>query len=346
MFALRSDLRNYLIALAAVTTAVVLRFAIDPVLDENLPYYVFYFAVLAAALVGGLGPGLAALITAFVCATYFFAYPRYSLEIFDKEDLLGAFRFASLGLLLTMLGHWGRERRRAWQLRMDAKESDLTRARQEKESTQHLLASIGDGLITVDVHGKVTFMNQVAEQLSGWKQDEAKGLPMEQVFPLVDEFTRTPVANPALRALELGTTAVLPENVALIARDGTERAIDDSGSPIRDAHGTLIGSVLIFRDITERRKRSRVAAATDFTVAGLSLHPMDDRTFRIVRQEREDLELACRIWIEREWSLNEQAVRMVALRGFNLIIRQERTEVQPDGGTAVYFSVVYERLSA
>ena len=127
MLSLRNDLLNYAFALAAVLAAAVFRFAIDPVLDDNLPYYVFYFAVLAAAIWGGIGPGLTALALAFLGASYLFAYPRYSLEIMDKEDILGAFRFVSIGLLLILLGHWGRTKRRDWQLNMDAKERGFFR---------------------------------------------------------------------------------------------------------------------------------------------------------------------------------------------------------------------------
>ncbi|HEX2616965.1 MAG TPA: DUF4118 domain-containing protein [Flavobacteriales bacterium] len=340
----RSYLLNYVVALFAVLVALMLRFLMDPVLGDHLPYHAFYFAIAAVAAWRGLGPGLVALAIAFVMGNYFFANPRYTLDLFDEANLLGTFRFVSVGLLVAVLGHWGRVRGIQHRLRMDAQEHDLARTQQERARTQQLLASIGDGLITVDLHGRVTFMNQVAEQLCGWTAESAKGLPLEQVFPLIDTGTRAPVKNPALHALEQGVITLLPDNVSLITRDGTERAIDDSGAPIRDEQGHMTGSVLIFRDITERRKLEAISSRTSFTLGGLYLHALDDMRQRLSTEEREQLELACRAWIAREWRPNEHAVRLVALRGFNLILRQERSELGESGLPVLFFSVAYERL--
>jgi len=130
----------------------------------------------------------------------------------------------------------------------------------QKEHLRTTLESIGDGVISTDANGGVTYLNKVAESLTGWTNDAAAGLPLTQVFHIVDETTREPVANPALRALEEGVVVVPANHTVLIAKDGLERPIDDNASPIRCADGELVGCVLVFRDVTER-KREAVAEA-------------------------------------------------------------------------------------
>ncbi len=103
------------------------------------------------------------------------------------------------------------------------------------------LASIGDAVISTDAEGRVTFMNGVAEALTGWPQAEAVGRPLPDVFHIVNERTRQPVENPALRALREGTIVGLANHTVLIARDGTERPIDDSAAPMRDEAGARSG---------------------------------------------------------------------------------------------------------
>src|SRR5581483_1456228 len=107
----------------------------------------------------------------------------------------------------------------------------------------------------------------VAESLTGWPQQKAVGQPLDAVFRIVNEHTRKPVENPVVRVLAEGKVVGLANHTVLIARDGTERPIDDSAAPIRDAGGVLRGVVLIFRDITERRKaevvRSRLAVIVE-----------------------------------------------------------------------------------
>jgi PAS domain S-box-containing protein len=120
------------------------------------------------------------------------------------------------------------------------------------------LASIGDGVITTDPHGTITFLNPVAEALTGWTHEQAVGHALERIFVIVNEDTREKVENPALRALRDGLIVGLANHTLLIARDGTERPIDDSAAPIRSETGEVGGAVLVFRDITERRRQERL----------------------------------------------------------------------------------------
>lgn len=119
------------------------------------------------------------------------------------------------------------------------------------------LSSIGDGVITTDRHGRVTFLNPVAQTLTGWTQEQAVGHALEKVFHIVNEDTRAEVENPALRALRDGLVVGLANHTILISRDGVERPIDDSAAPIRRNDGETAGAVLVFRDITERRNAER-----------------------------------------------------------------------------------------
>jgi PAS domain S-box-containing protein len=128
---------------------------------------------------------------------------------------------------------------------------------EQREWLRVTLSSIGDAVITTDTKGCVTFLNPVASELTGWTLEEAAGVAIESVFKIYNEETRQPVENPATRALGEGAVIALASHTLLIAKDGLERPIDNSAAPIRDASGEIAGVVLIFRDITERRKSER-----------------------------------------------------------------------------------------
>ena len=119
------------------------------------------------------------------------------------------------------------------------------------------LACIGDAVITTDVDGRVTFLNPLAESLTGWTLAAAIGCPLDAVIRLVNEGTREAVETPSLRALSEGRTATLTSDSILIAKDGSEYSISDSAALIRNEHGEVAGIVMIFRDITERRETER-----------------------------------------------------------------------------------------
>ncbi len=174
---------------------------------------------------------------------------------------------------------------------------------EQRERLRTTLASIGDAVLSTDLDGRVTNMNAVAERLTGWKNREALGQPLEAVFRIVNETTRQPAANPASRALAEGVIVGLANHTVLIAKDGTERPIDDSAAPIRCQDGEIVGCVLVFRDVTERRKAERLLETSeaqsravietsldcivtiDHHSRVLEFNPAAERTFGYTRQE-------------------------------------------------------------
>ncbi len=119
------------------------------------------------------------------------------------------------------------------------------------------LSSIGDAVITTDSEGRVAFLNPVAESVTGWTLQDAVGQPIDNVFAIIDEASRQPVQNPAVLALQEGRTFKLASPCLLITKDGTEVPFDDSAAPIRNEKQEISGVVLIFRDISQRRKTER-----------------------------------------------------------------------------------------
>ncbi|MEO6402191.1 MAG: PAS domain S-box protein, partial [Vicinamibacteria bacterium] len=145
----------------------------------------------------------------------------------------------------------------------------VQRRRAEEQEHAHrewlrvTLASIGDGVIATDTECRVTFLNAVAQELTGWTQADAEGKKLEAVFVILNERTRQPVENPVERVLREGVVVGLGNHTILIARDGTQRPIDDSAAPIRDAAGKMRGAVLIFRDVAHQRQAERELRASE-----------------------------------------------------------------------------------
>ena len=122
------------------------------------------------------------------------------------------------------------------------------------------LASIGDAVIVTDLQGRATFLNGEAERLTGWTSREAEGHPLADVFHIINEQTRQPVEDPVEKVLRLGTVMGLANHTILIAKDGRETPIDDSGAPIRHSDGAVQGVVLVFRDFTEQKQTEKSLA--------------------------------------------------------------------------------------
>jgi PAS domain S-box-containing protein len=155
---------------------------------------------------------------------------------------------AFLGMTLTLTA--------AWLFRRDQRNRETAHAQlyEQKEWFSTTLASIGDAVMVTDPAAKVVFMNEMAQSLTGWSMAQAGGHPMAEVFEIVNESTRAPAVNPVDRVIATGLVQGLANHTVLLARDGREYPIDDSAAPIRGLDGQLRGVVIVFRDITERKR--------------------------------------------------------------------------------------------
>lgn len=165
-------------------------------------------------------------------------------------------------------------------------QEQILRAREQWLTTT--LKSIGDAVITTDKHGQITFMNPVAEHLTGWKQFESIGQEISQVFRILDERTRDVLENPVAIALSEGKTVGIGEHALLITKDQTEIPIDDSVAPIKDELGQIIGAVLVFHDIIERKQFETELATLN---QALELK-VQERTQELESRQREFVALA------------------------------------------------------
>lgn len=136
----------------------------------------------------------------------------------------------------------------------------------EQERAQVTLDCIADGVICTDFHGNISFLNPVAERMTGFTLEEAIGKPMGESFKIIDAITRETAPNPMAKAAKLNKVGALPVNCILISRDGHEVFIEDSVAPIHDRFGMVDGSVLVFRDVTVARAlAARVARSLNTT---------------------------------------------------------------------------------
>ena len=145
---------------------------------------------------------------------------------------------------------------------------DIRPQKHAEEQFRLTLASIGDGVIATDVHGNVTFMNSVAESLVGWSSAEAKGRALDEVFCIFNEDTGRVLESPVSRVLREGRTCGLANHTRVRSRDGRERPIDDAAAPIRNCGGGIIGVVLVFRDVSDRRAAQLAAVRLAAIVEG------------------------------------------------------------------------------
>ena len=230
---------GYAIALTALAAAVLLRSLLDPLMGDSLPLVTLFGAVAAAVSLSGYRPAILVTILGYLACHYLFIEPRGTFS-FDTPNAVGLIAYLFTCSLIIVIG--------------EAMRTARARATARGELLRVTLGSIGDAVITTDTEGRVTYMNEVAQALTGWTHDQAIGQPLERVFRIINEDTRETVENPATRALRQGVVVGLANHTLLVGRDGVERPIDDSAAPIKDEAGSVSGCVLIFRDISERRR--------------------------------------------------------------------------------------------
>ncbi|MBI4904003.1 MAG: PAS domain S-box protein, partial [Acidobacteria bacterium] len=244
---------RYGAAVLATIAAVLLRMALTPLVGATaVPFITFFPAVLIAAWFGGFRPAVLSIVLSTLAADYLFIPPVKSLVMPNAGDQITLLIFVVVGFGMALLSD---AQRRAVERAKRAENSE----RVERQRFETTLASIGDAVIATDSQRRVTFANKVALSLVGWPEDEMLAKPLDEVFCIVNEYTRAAVESPVAKVLREGAIVGLANHTVLLARDGTEVPIDDSAAPIRDGSGTIAGTVLVFRDITERRRAERIS---------------------------------------------------------------------------------------
>ena len=233
----------YALAIGVLAAAVLLRYLLDPWMGDTLPLVTLFGAVAAAVWVGGYRPAVVVCVVGYLACDYLFIVPRGQLGLNDAEKVIGLLAYLFTCTLIIGIGE---SERRA-----------QMRASQQRELLRVTVGSIGDAVITTDVQGRVTYLNAVAESLTGWTRADAVAQPLDTVFRIVNEDTREPVENPATKALREGVIVGLANHTVLLHKGGGECPIDDSAAPIRDERGDVSGCVLIFRDVTAQRRMQR-----------------------------------------------------------------------------------------
>ena len=156
---------------------------------------------------------------------------------------------------------------------------------EERERAQVTLHSIGEAVISTDAEGYVEYLNPVAEMMTGYTVDEAKGKPLEHVFCIINEETREPVDDPATRCLQEGKVTGLANHTVLVSESGIEYAIQDSAAPIQGLDGEILGVVLVFSDVTEARRLTKqisYQASHDMLTGLINRHEFENRLKRVL----------------------------------------------------------------
>jgi PAS domain S-box-containing protein len=159
------------------------------------------------------------------------------------------------------------KRIRFYAVNIDARKQAENDLKENEKLWSTTVSSIGDAVITTDLNGKITFLNNAAERITGWSLDEASGKSLEEVFKIINEQTRSRDENPVDKVLKEGNIVGLANHTLLMTKDGQEVPIDDSGAPIRNKEGDTTGVVLVFRDIAQRRKAEAQIALQAFMIA-------------------------------------------------------------------------------
>jgi PAS domain S-box-containing protein len=231
---------RYGVACANAAVAVGVRGLFTPLWGNDLPFLTLFPAVLLSAWYGGLGPGLVTTALCTTAASYFWLRPYDSLLPVFLADWIGLGFAVAVNVLIAWLTASLQQTREA--------------EREQYERFHVTLASIGDGVIITNLRGEVTFVNHVAEEVTGWAAADCLGKPLSEVFPIMNEETRQSVENPVATVLRTGVVVGLANHTLLCTRDGRELFINHNAAPIRDRQGRILGVVLTFRDITAQKR--------------------------------------------------------------------------------------------
>jgi PAS domain S-box-containing protein len=339
----------YVIAVAGTGAVAAVRSVTHGNLEILLASLLFIFSVLFSAILGGWKPGLLATLLCVGTSIFFFTKPYYTFRVEDTGDIVVLLTYVVGGLAISLLceglrSAWGRVEQR--QKRLEKEIAERRRAelseQAQAERLRVTLASIGDAVITTDAQGRVTYLNRIAESLTGWSNQEASGQPLETIFQIINEQSRKSVENPVQRALREGRVVGLANHTVLVARNHAERPIDDSAAPILDKNGAIVGVVMIFRDVSDSRRAEQVLKEADrrkdeflATLAHELRNPLAPirNALEVIRIAGDDQQAVCQARGTMERQL-EQMIRLVddlldvarITRG-TIELRKERVDV-------------------
>jgi signal transduction histidine kinase len=241
-------IRPYLAATGITALATLVRAGLAPVVGNGFPLLAYWPAVEVVAYFFGFRPALYAIGLSILCGRYFFMLPLHPFLFPPPDEVVGASMFAiftaSVAMFMESLRlarHQAESSAALAEERLKALEEEMAARRRERYWAESVLASIGDGVIAADSAGAVTYVNEVAEQLTGWSQKEAANQPVDRVFYTIEQ-------NP---------------HPLLAATDGRMIPIEHNTSTIRDAHEQELGKVVTFRDVTDRRKAQEALEASE-----------------------------------------------------------------------------------
>jgi PAS domain S-box-containing protein len=235
---------RYGIAVLGVAAATIVRMLLTPVLGARLPFTTYFVVAITVAIFLGIGPSLLTIALGGILGTVLFIVPARLSGNSGLIQLLPYF-VVSVGLsfLIKVIQD---ARRRAEQAAIDLVES--------RERLATILASIADAVIATDLEGRVTFMNGVAQKLTGFSEQDAAGKQISELFTIIDPDSREPIDDPVSRVLHDELTNGPATQSLLIAKNGSETPIEDNSTSIKAGNGKATGVVLVFRDITQRKQ--------------------------------------------------------------------------------------------
>jgi PAS domain S-box-containing protein len=240
---------RYALAVACAVCGLLIRLPLNHVLEARVPYITFFLATAVSASYGGLGPGIVTSILGALLAVLYIVPLSGRMISRDPGDFLGLMIFLAGSSFISYLA--GK--------RIDAAHHENAL----RILFQQTFQSIGDAIIAMDIDKRVRLMNPVAEELTGWTEAEAQGQPIGEVFRIFKENSRIPEDLQIDRILKTGQAVALGNFTELENRHGKRIPIDDSGAPIRATNGRIAGAVLIFRDISDRRKNEKQLQAVN-----------------------------------------------------------------------------------
>jgi PAS domain S-box-containing protein len=227
-----------------VALALLFRYSLRPILGYDAPFLILWPIVMVAAWYGGQGPGILTTLLAVIVAAFTFFDIGGPI---NEQGWMDMAFFVLLGLAISVL----LEKLHDAQRRLAISARELF---DQRERLRVTLTSIGDAVLATDVEGRITFLNPVAQALTGWTQHDAFGHPFDEVFRAINAKSGEQIESPVRKALQTGQVVGLGSHTILHSATGQKIPIDDSAAPIRDALGQVTGVVLVFRDITEQKR--------------------------------------------------------------------------------------------